>query len=111
MTNFLITPADLVAKAMNVKGFRDVYLNEGIEPKVVLEVANDIATEWANDWEEGEGFGSSDATYMVRHFIQDVLIYGGVSDRFQVDFTPYLEVVAYSEAAQDAKELEMEIGG
>ena len=110
MTNFLITPADLVAKAMNVKGFRDVYLNEGIDPKVVLEVANDIATEWANDWEEGEGFGSSDAAYMVRHFIQDVLIYGGVSDRFQLSF-PRLAVVAYSEAAHEARELEMDIGG
>ena len=111
MTNFLITPADLIERAMNVDGFRDVYLNEGIDPTVVRTVAIDIATEWTNDWDEDEGFGSSDAAYMVRHFIQDVLIYGGVSDRFQVDFTPYLEVVAYSEAAQDAKELEMEIGG
>ena len=110
MTNYLITPEDLVGRAMNVKGFRDVYLNEGIEPKVVLEVAMDIATEWANDWEEGEGFGSSDATYMVRHFIQDVLIYGGVSDRFQVDFTPYLEVVEYSEAAHHAAVESMESG-
>ena len=110
MTNFLITPADLISRAMDVEGFRDVYLNEGIEPKVVLEVANDIATEWANDWDEDEGFGSSDAAYMVRHFIQDVLIYGGVSDRFQLSF-PKLAVVAYSEAAHDARELEMEIGG
>ena len=111
MTNYLITPADLIERAMNVKGFRDVYLNEGIDQTVLRTVAVDIATEWANDWDEDEGFGSSDATYMVRHFIQDALIYGGVSHKFQVDFTPYLEVVAYSEAAQDARKLEMEIGG
>ena len=110
MTNYLITPADLVARAMNVKGFRDVYLNEGIEPKVVLEVAIDIATEWANDWSEDEGFGSSDATYMVREFILDVFIYGGVSHKYQVYFTPTLEVKEYSEADHHAAVERMESG-
>ena len=111
MTNFLITPEDLVFKAMNVKGFRDVYLGEGIDPEVLRTTSRIIATEWSNDWSEDEGFGSSDATFMVKEFIEEVLIYGGVSDKFQVSFSPFLEVVAYSEAAQDARELEMEIGG
>ena len=111
MTNYLITPEDLVGRAMSVKGFRDVYLNEGIGPDVLRTTANVIAAEWANDWSEGEGFGSSDATYMVKEYIQEVLIYGGVSHRFQVDFTPTLEVVEYSEAAHHAAVESIEVGG
>ena len=110
MTNYLITPEDLVGRAMNVKGFRDVYLNEGIGPDVVRTCAEAVAAEWTNDWSEDEGFGSSDATYMVREFILDVFIYGGVSHKYQVYFTPTLEVKEYSEADHHAAVERMESG-
>ena len=110
MTQYLITPAELIQRAMNVEGFRDLYLYEVVQPSVIHSAAIDVATEWTNDWEEGEGFGSSDAHYMLRHFIQEVLEYGGVGHKYQLSF-PKLAVVEYSEASEDARELEMEIGG
>jgi hypothetical protein len=36
-------------------------------------MATEVAEEWTNDWPEDQGFGSSDGTYMMKEFIDNVI--------------------------------------
>ena len=92
MVNFLVHPHELLGKAMTVKGFTEMVDDQKISLENLNDVAAEIATEWTQDWDEGEGFGSSDMTYMVRHFIADVIAYHGDENKHDVVFNPTLQV-------------------
>ena len=114
---YLVDPQTLVFNATaHIAGFKEMVAKEQIPQWDLLEVATEIATEWTNDWEEGEGFGSSDSTYMLKDFIDSVISEtymrrGMSSGMYMTKFTPGLSVVEYSEADHHAAVESMEIGG
>jgi len=107
---YLVDPQSLVFKAKGyIAGFNEMVKNEEIPQWDLLEIAMEVAEEWSNDWDEGQGFGSSDGTYMLKDFIDNV-IWKYAGGKFMTQFNPSLSVVEYSEADHHERVLRMEIG-
>ena len=113
--NYLVDPQTLVFNAHRVNGFTQMIGEEQIPQWDLLEVATEVAEDWTNDWDEDEGFGSSDMTYMIKDFI-DTLIssnyikQGLGSGMYMTKFTPSLSIVPYSEAEHHNRVERMEMG-
>lgn len=107
---YLIEPQDLVFKAKAyINGFTEMVKNENLPQGLLLELSTEVAEDWTNDWDEGQGFGSSDGTYMLKDFIDNV-IWKYAGGKFETKFTPSLSVVEYSEAEHHNMVQKMESG-
>jgi hypothetical protein len=97
--NYLIHPETLMFNAKSrIKGFGEMIGTEKVQQHTLLELATEVAEDWTNDWDEDQGFGSSDGTYMLKDFIDTVIssIYmknGMGSGLYSTMFNPSLEVV------------------
>ena len=107
--NYLIDPQSLVFNSHRVSGFTKMISDEHIPQWDLLEVATEVAEEWTNMWPEDQGFGSSDGTYMMKEFIDNVIARFAWG-RLITKFTPSLSVVEYSEAEYHNKVQRMESG-
>ena len=102
--NYLIHPETLIFNAKSrINGFNEMIGTEQIPQWDLLETATEVAEEWTNDWDDGEGFGSSDGTYMLKDFIDTVIsnftnsVYK--KSGYQTVFNPTLSVeYKYSES-------------
>ena len=95
---YLVDPQDLVFRAKSrIDGFSEMVRDEEIPQWDLLETAMEVVEEWTNGWDEDQGFGSSDGTYMLKDFIDNV-IWKYASGKLETKFTPILSVVEYSEA-------------
>ena len=113
--NYLVDPQRLVFNSHRVNGFTKMIGDEQIPQWDLLEIAQEVAEEWTNDWPEDEGFGSSDMTYMIKDFIDNVItsVYmknGMGSGMYMTKFTPSLSIVEYSEAEHHNQVQRMESG-
>jgi hypothetical protein len=107
---YLVDPQSLVFKAKGyIAGFNEMVKNEEIPQWDLLEIAMEVAEEWTNEWDEGQGFGSSDGTYMLKDFIDNV-IWKYAGGKFETKFTPSLSIVGYSEAEHHNMVQRMESG-
>jgi hypothetical protein len=68
-----------------------------------------VANEYS-DWDEDQGFGSSDMTYVHQLFIDKMLFFAGLRGYYETKFQPYLKVVEYSEAEHHNMVQKMESG-
>ncbi len=107
--NYLIDPQSLVFNSHRVSGFTKMVGDEHIPQWDLLEVATEVAEEWTSDWPEDQGFGSSDGTYMMKDFIDNVIARYAWG-RLETKFTPSLSVVEYSEAEYHNRVQRMESG-
>jgi len=109
--NYLVHPQDLVFKAKaHIDGFTQMIGKEEIPQWDLLETALGVAEDWTNDWDEDEGFGSSDGTYMLKDFIDNVIWKYTNGGKYMTAFQPGLKVVPYSEADHHNKVERMESG-
>jgi hypothetical protein len=109
--NYLVNPQELVFRAeAYITGFSEMVRDEKISNLNLLELAIDVATEWTTEWDEDQGFGSSDSTYMLKEFIDCVIWNHTNAGKYMTKFTPRLSVVEYSEAEHHAKVEQMEMG-
>ena len=91
--NYLVHPQDLVFRAKaHIVGFSEMIRDEEIPQWDLLQTATEIAEDWTNDWDEGEGFGSSDGTYMLKDFIDNVIHQFTALNIYKTEFTPTLKV-------------------
>ena len=105
---YLISPESLIFKAKAyIVGFSEMIRDEEIPQWDLLEIATEVAEEWTNDWDEDQGFGSSDGTFMLKDFIDNV-IWRFAGGKLMTKFTPSLSVVEYSEAEHHTKVQRME---
>jgi len=96
---YLIHPQDLVFKAKSrIVGFSEMIRDEEIPQWDLLETALEVVEEWTSDWDEDQGFGSSDGTYLLKDFIDTVIGNYTNGGKYMTKFTPSLSVVEYSEA-------------
>ena len=107
--NYLVDPQSLVFNSHRVSGFTKMIADENIPQWDLLEMATEVAEEWTNMWDEDQGFGSSDGTYMMKDFIDNV-IWRYASGRLMTKFIPSLSIVEYSEAEYHNKVQRMESG-
>lgn len=106
---YLVDPQSLVFNAHRINGFTKMIDDEQIPQWELLIIATDVVSSWTEWWDEDAGFGSSDMTYMIKEFIDDVIGHfaGG---KLMTKFTPTLSIVEYSEADHHNKVERMEVG-
>lgn len=107
--NYLVDPQSLVFNSKRVNGFTEMISELQIPQWDLLEMATEVAEEWTNMWDEDQGFGSSDGTYMMKEFIDNV-IWRFASGRLMTTFNPSLSIVEYSEAPHHNRVQRMESG-
>jgi len=107
--NYLVDPQSLVFNSHRVSGFTKMIGDENIPQWDLLEMATEVAEEWTDEWPEDQGFGSSDGTFMMKDFIDNVIARFAWG-RLITKFTPSLSVVEYSEAEYHNKVQRMESG-
>ena len=91
--NYLVHPQDLVFRAKaHIVGFSEMIRDEEIPQWDLLQTATEIAEDWTNDWDEDEGFGSSDGTYMLKDFIDAVIHQFTALNIYKTNFGPTLKV-------------------
>jgi hypothetical protein len=107
--NYLVDPQSLVFNSHRVNGFTQMVGDEQIPQWDLLEMAMEVAEEWTEDWPEDEGFGSSDMTFMIKDFVDNVIrrFAGG---KLMTKFNPSLSIVEYSEEEHHNKVQRMESG-
>ena len=106
-TSQLIEGFDVVRNAFPVVG---KYTNRVITyPDAVFEALNNVAEDYEG-WDEDQGFGSSDMTYVRKSFIDYLIGMANLNGYYETKFDPYLKVVEYSEAEYHNKQLRMEQG-
>ena len=71
--NYLVDPQTLIFNSHRVNGFTKMIGDLKIHQWDLLDIAQEVAEEWTSDWPEDEGFGSSDMTYMIKDFIDNVI--------------------------------------
>lgn len=94
--NYLVHPSNIVSKALGIDSFKQMISDEQVQFSELVDTSVEIAEEWTNDWDEDQGFGSSDGTYMLKEFIDSVI--GLVhwkhhKKEYSTEFNPVLEVV------------------
>jgi hypothetical protein len=107
---YLVDPQSLVFNSKRINGFVEFINENDVKQWDLLEIAMEVAEEWTNDWDEGQGFGSSDMTYMTKEFIDNVIGFMDKSGFKMTKFTPTLSVVDYSEAEHHQRVERMEMG-
>jgi hypothetical protein len=108
--NRLVDPQLIVFRAKLIAGFSELLSKSGIPQWELLQIASDVESMWRFDWPDGQEFGSTDMTYMVKQFIDSVITQFGYGRKLMTDFTPSLSVVEYSEMNHHQRVQKMESG-
>ena len=107
---YLVDPQSLVFNSKRINGFVEFINDNDVKQWDLLSIATDVASEWTSYWDEDQGFGSSDMTYMTKEFIDNVIGVVGKHGYKMTKFTPTLSVVDYSEAEHHNRVHRMEVG-
>ena len=107
--NYLVDPQSLIFNSHRVNGFTEMIGDKQIPQWDLLEIATEVAEEWTHHWDEDQGFGSSDMTYMIKDFVDNV-IWRFASGKLMTEFNPSLSIVEYSEADHHEMIQRMESG-
>lgn len=99
--NYLVSPFRLVERAKSVKGFDFVSVIREVD---LLMIAEDVVADWSCDWNEDEGFGSSDFSAMIKDFLYHLVLFRKLQNYLEVGFFPYLEVREKVAVARDYEE-------
>lgn len=92
MTGYLVHPQQLVFRAKAViEGFTSIVEKHSISEANLLQTSLEVVEDWSNDWDEDHGFGSSDGTFMLKEFIDNV-ISQFTDGAYFTDFKPTLKV-------------------
>jgi len=91
--NYLVDPTSLLFNSHRINGFTKMIGDEKIHQWDLLDIATEVAEEWTNDWDEDQGFGSSDMTYMIKDFIDNVIHQVTALNIYKTEFNPSLQIV------------------
>ena len=72
--NYLVNPSSIVSRALGIDSFKQMITDEQVQFSELVDTSVQIAEEWTNDWDEGDGFGSSDGTYLLKDFIDTIIL-------------------------------------
>jgi len=103
----LIEGYDVIRNAFPVKG---KYVDRIITySDAVFAALEDVAEDY-QDWPSDQGFGSSDMTFVRKHFVDTMISLANLNGRYMTDFKPYLKVVEYNEIEKEEYDLRREQG-
>ena len=98
--NYLVHPSNIVSRALGIDSFKQMISDEQVQFSELVDTSVEIAEEWTNDWDEDQGFGSSDGTYLLKDFIDTIILSYTNStynkSGYQTVFNPSLSVAKIS---------------
>ena len=89
--NYLVHPQHIVSRALGIDSFTQMINDEQVQFSELVDTSVQIAEEWTNDWDEDQGFGSSDGTYLLKDFIDTII--SSYTNGYKTVFNPYLSIV------------------
>lgn len=89
LKSYLFSPIHLIERAKKVKGI--YWLTDLSSLNEQYDLAKEIAEEWTDDWDDDFGFGSSDFTFALKDFIDELI--RRTKEPLKTVFSPYLEIV------------------
>lgn len=85
---FMITsPYNVYRRLTRIEGFSLL----GSSTDEILDEIVEVIGQWSDDWPEGQGFGSSDGTYLVKEVLDNLIELQDVP--LKTAFNPALSVV------------------
>ena len=98
--DYLVHPSNIVSRALGIDSFKQMINDEQVQFSELVDNSVQIAEEWTNDWDEGHGFGSSDGTYLLKDFMDTIILSYTNStynkSGYQTVFNPSLSVAKIS---------------
>jgi len=101
--DYIVHPSNILSRALGIDSFKQMINDEQVQFSELVHTSVQIAEEWTNDWDEDQGFGSSDGTYLLKDFIDTIIsnftnsVYK--KSGYQTVFNPTLSVeYKYSES-------------
>ena len=88
--NYLVHPQHIVSRALGIDSFTQMINDEQVQFSELVHTSVEIAEEWTNDWDEDQGFGSSDGTYLLKDFMDTII--DSYTKGYKTIFSPYLTV-------------------
>lgn len=88
-TDFVFSPIRLLDKLKSVSGLDNLKYANSVG--MYIDLAVEVASEWSEDWDSDNGFGSSDFTFALQDFIERIIILE--ESKLKVEFNPYLSIV------------------
>jgi hypothetical protein len=89
--NYLVHPSNIVSRALGIDSFKQMISDEQVQFSELVDTSVEIAEEWTNDWDEDQGFGSSDGTYLLKDFIDTII--SSHTKGYKTVFNPSLSIV------------------
>ena len=86
--NYLFSPSRLMECESRIEGYE--MLTNSIPKDERYKVAEYIAEEWTMDWSEDEGFGSSDFTFALKNYLDELIRMTKLP--LKTEFNPYLSI-------------------
>ena len=65
---------------------------DGADSLDKLTILEDVIGEWSAAWPKGQGFGSTDKTYLIKDYLDCVISYLSLEDKLETTFGPYLSI-------------------
>jgi hypothetical protein len=87
--NLIFSPQRLLDRAKNVNGI--YWIQDVTRINQHYDLAEEIAQDWTEQWSDSEGFGSSDFTFALKDFIDQLIVIK--KQPFKTVFNPCLEIV------------------
>lgn len=87
--NLIFSPQRLIDRAKTVNGI--YWLQDVTRMYEHYDLAEQVAQEWTDDWDDGDGFGSSDFTFALKDFIDQLIAIK--KQPLKTVFNPYLSIV------------------
>jgi len=92
MENLITSTDHLIWRVKNVEGFDQLNVSD----EVIFDIALEENRQLTDEWPEGEGFGSSDYSFLIKSVIDGIImwIYPNFNNRpFETVFNPRHTVV------------------
>ena len=77
--NYILTPQEIINRANQMTGVAEMMTENNVDRADQVTIATDVAEELVDWWNEGDGFGSSDATYAVKDYLDTIIRMVGIN--------------------------------
>ena len=83
----ITSPYNVYRRLTRIEGFSLL----GVSTEEILDEIVAVIEQWSDDWPEGQGFGSSDGTYLIKEILDNLIQLQDVP--LKTVFNPTLSVV------------------
>jgi len=66
-------PLEIISDLPTIKGYNEFKKAMNIANNIVFDTAEAVIDQWVGEWEDGQGFGSSDYTFMLQDVVDRLI--------------------------------------